>query len=331
MLALPERLHLGWTLCPTLGAALLLLIVQQGRKLFDHQTATIAVFLAVLSPCFLANCIGYMSHVSCAVLLVGASLLYLQGLNTSSKWRLSGSFGLLVYSCLTRPLTGVAILCVFVLFGLLYARGSRLRMIVVCMGVTSLLLAIGLTLIDNRVYTGGYWLSPYAWSRGLKVPTEITLDPRLMLQNLLVITRWSIEGTVLYTFPFAFLLSVYTVIHDWKMQPVKLLAVLLPAIVIAHLVQTEASASRIGERYYFEAVFALVLLAARGLILLMERWRPSRQAILTVVLGLASVQLLHQMFAANSILQWTYPYRASAKQVDGLPKRPYLVFLHRCQ
>jgi hypothetical protein len=32
------------------------------------------------------------------------------------------------------------------------------------------------------------------------------------------------------------------------------------------------------------------------------------------------------MFAANSILQWTYPYRASAKQVDGFPKRPYLVF-----
>jgi hypothetical protein len=97
MLALPERLHLGWTLCPTLGAALLLLIVQLGRKLFDHQTATIAVFLAVLSPYFLANCIGYMSHVSCAVLLV-ASLLYLQGLNTSPQWRLSGSFGLLVYS-----------------------------------------------------------------------------------------------------------------------------------------------------------------------------------------------------------------------------------------
>jgi hypothetical protein len=326
LLALPERLHLGWALCPALSAVLLLLTAQLGRTLFDNQTTTVAVFMAVLSPYFLANCIGYMSHVSCAVLLVGACLLYLQGLKTSSEWQLAGGFALLVYACLTRPLTGLVMLGVFVLFGLVYTRGN-LRAMVVGIGIASLLIAIGLTLIDNRVYTGFYWLSPYAWSRGLQVPKEVTLHPRLLLHNLLFLTRWSLEGTVLYTFPFAFLLGAYAVIRDWKTMPaVRLLAVLFPAIVIAHVVQTEPSASRIGERYYFEAVFAVVLLAARGLILLTEKWRPSRQAILALFFGLASVQLLHQIVVANSIRERTYPFRANAEMVDRLPQRPFVVF-----
>src|SRR5207302_9138507 len=129
----------------------------------------------------------------------------------------------------------------------------RLRRYIICIGITGVAIAMGLTLAYNKIYTGAYWLSPYTLKRGLNTPKEISLNPRLISRNLAFLTRWSLQNTLVYTFPFLFLLSAYAAVRDWKTAPkLRLLALFFPALVVAHLVQTETSASFLGERCYCE-------------------------------------------------------------------------------
>jgi hypothetical protein len=251
-----------------------------------------------------------------------------RALRTSATLWVLISFSLLVYACMIRPLTGVVSLCLVLAFGI-WGRihDVRLRRTVIGVGVAAFVLMVLLTLLYNRIYTGSYWLSPYALSRGVNIPKEISLNPRLILRNLAVMTRWSLEGTLLYTFPFVFLLAAHAAVCEWKKSPnVRFLAVVFPVLAIAYLVQTENSASFVGERYYFEGFFAVVLLAARGFAILAAEWKPSNVLVKAVLGGFILLQSGH--IAVTDILIRTHnaPYIRAADLAQQLPDRSYVVF-----
>ena len=77
ILALGQLLHIEWLVNPLLGLLLLILTHRLGLELFDEATARAAVALCVLSPYFLFDCVGYLSHTLCAVLIAAALLWWL--------------------------------------------------------------------------------------------------------------------------------------------------------------------------------------------------------------------------------------------------------------
>ncbi len=328
LLALPERLHLGWLVNPLLGALLLWFIFLIGEDLFGRDTAKLALLFAVLSPYFLVYSTGYMAHASCAVLTAGALCALLRALRRSAVLWVVISFSLLAYASLIRPLTGFVSIFLILAFGIRCSGDQpRLRRYIICIGITGVAIAMGLTLAYNEIYTGAYWLSPYALTRGLNTPKEISLDPRLILRNLAFLARWSLQNTLVYTVPFVFLLSVYAVFREWRTAPkVRLLAAFFPTLLVAYLVQTETSASFIGERYYFEAFFAILLLAARGFMLLGERWNSSKFAVTGLVVGFTLLQAEHLTLAGLLIKQRSGFYSQAAALAQHLPDRPYVVF-----
>jgi hypothetical protein len=326
LLALPERFHYGWLLNPLLGATLLWLIFQLGESVFDRDTAKLALVFAVLSPYFIVYTIGYMSHASCSVLVVGATLAMIRALRRQTALWVYTSFSLLVYACLTRPLTGIVSLCVIMAYGVRYSQ-PRLRRFIICVGIGAFALTVLLTLLYNRVYTGSYWLSPYALIKGVSTPKEISLNPISILRNIAFLTRWSLQNTLVYTFPFLFLLGAYAATNEWNRSPeVRLLAVFFPTLVVAHFVQTERSASFLGERYYFEGFFAVVLLAARGFTLFVKKWNPSKTALAGLTAGFLLLQIGHITLAGIVIKRHSDAYSRAVALVRRLPGEPYVVF-----
>jgi hypothetical protein len=308
---------------------LLWLIFRIGENLFDRDVAKLALVFAALSPYFLAYSTGYMAHASCAVLVAGASLALLRAIRLSAVTWVFVTFSLLTYASLIRPLTGVVSFVLILAFGIGYSEDQpRLRQSIICVGIAGIALAVGLTLAYNKIYTGEYWLSPYALSRGLSAPREISLNPRLISRNLAFLTRWSLQNTLVYTFPFLFLLSAYAAVREWRTAPgLRLLALFFPALVVAHLVQTETSASFLGERYYFEGFFGIPILAARGFTLLGDRWGASKPAVAGLLVGLALVQVGDVTLAGLLIKRQSALYGEAATLAQQLPDRPCVVFL----
>src|SRR5207245_11218560 len=127
---------------------------------------------------------------------------------------------LLAYSSLLLPFS--CFVCFFLILAFVIRCSGdrpRLRRSIICIGITGVAIAMGLTLAYNKIYTGAYWVSPYTLRRGLNTPKEISLDPRLILRNLAFLTRWSLQNTLVYTLPFVFLLSVYAVFREWRTAP----------------------------------------------------------------------------------------------------------------
>ena len=87
VLALPERLDLGWLMNPILDAILPMLVASIGREAFGARPGAVACAIVAFSPYFLSNVIGRMPHGLCAVLIAAATLFCLQGMRTGEAAR----------------------------------------------------------------------------------------------------------------------------------------------------------------------------------------------------------------------------------------------------
>jgi hypothetical protein len=194
---------------------------------------------------------GYMAHASCAAVIAAAALAMIRARRNSAIVWVVISFSLLVYACLIRPLTGVVSLCVMLAFGI-WNREDQARLKSyplyrywrLCAGSS----------IDTGIQQTLHGIILAFSLRALQRCWRPERDKSQSKINFatFVRDRWALEETLIFTFPFVFLLAAYTAIREWKRAPnVRFLAVFFPALVIAHVVQTENSASFIGERYYF--------------------------------------------------------------------------------
>jgi hypothetical protein len=315
VLAFPERVNAGWLVSPLLGALLLVLVGLAAREAYGPAVVFPAVAMAALSPYFLANSVGRMSHTLAATLVAAATVLCIQGLKAGKLSRFGWMFLPLVATFHVRPLTALVASLVLGVGALIGTRAQRaLCARVAALGGVAAVLALSSFLLYNWRFTGHPLLSPYALYRGTNIPLEVSVTVPQLARNLSLMWRFASQGTILYSFPFLAVLVIYALWVSKPKSSVPWILLALPcALVCAHLVQFEGSGAPIGERYWFEGYFAIVVLAAEGLRCLLVAWRPDHRTVVALVIGLAATQLGMMAEASTKLDEHNLPFREIAR------------------
>ncbi|NDQ56078.1 MAG: hypothetical protein GZ088_03265 [Acidipila sp.] len=329
ILALGMLAGLPWAISPLLGGLCLWTTHSLARRVFGSKIANLSVWIVVLSPIFITNVLGTMSHALCALCIVAACLLCFEGLKTLKALPFAGMFALGGFSCFVRPLTGFAITAVLGLSTLWYLRmHRRLWLRVFVLACIFGALTVGSFLQYDKKYTGSYLVTPYAAARGLRVPAEISGGTHQTLENLRVTTRFALQDTLLFAVPFVFLFAVYACSHEKeRLREVRILMFFFPAVVVAYLIQVEGSSASFGERYYFESLFAVAILGARGLILFVENNNFSRRTVNHLLLGALFLQLVMQVVSVHKFVYKLDPTRKIQEALNELTLSQAVVFM----
>ncbi len=293
VLALPEKVNAGWLVTPVLGALLLLITGMVAHHCFGGAIVLPAVVMAALSPYVLAYSVGRMSHALAAVLIALACLACLKGIATRSLSKFIWMCAFLLCTFHVRPYTAFVASMVLGTAVLISIRNERkLLTQVLTVGAVAAAAIAGSVAIFNWTYTGHPTLSPHAFAMGTHVPPETTLNLSLIARNIVTIWRFAAQTTWLFSFPFIFPLAAYGVWTERRSAAAWILAALFCAVVVAHLTVKDSSSSVIGERFWFEAFFAVVVLGARGLVCMYARWRPTRLTAAAVRCAVGAAQLI---------------------------------------
>ena len=317
-----------WVITPILSILSLWTIAAIGRELFSPQASLLAVCFAVLSSFYLVNSIGMMSHALCGLLSAVACFCLFRGLDAGRVSYFWGMFACLGFALQVRPYTGF-VLAVVMTSVSLWRTHTNLALCLRILSVGCFVGGIALmsVLVYNHLYTGHWLQSPYALAAGAQAPPELSFHPARIWQGIAEYGRQTFEESLVGIFPFAYLLAGYALFTEqqdrWK---VWVLAAIYVSLVIAYLAHPEGSGNFFGERFHFEGIFAVFLLAARGTTLLIERRRLSRTAIACVFAVLAFLQLSQQAAAAISVARQGEPYRKIRAASAHAPKG--IVFLH---
>jgi hypothetical protein len=329
LLSLGYRVSARWLLNPIFGLLELLAIAAIGKRLFSGETSVIAVFFAALSPFYLVNSIGMMSHAFCALLSIAACLALFNALASGSLWNYAAMFACLAAALQVRPYTGFVLTMVLTAAALWLSRNDRrLLLRILCLGAFFGAIALACVLLYNHTYTGNWFVSPYALAAGSNTPPELSFSAARIWQGIRQYAPRTAEESLIGTFPFAYLLAGYALIREKKRRSeLWILAALYFALVLAYSAHPEGSGVFFGERFHFEAFFAVLLLAARGLQLLCENWRIPRSALVWATILFTMMQVTQQAAAVKIVARMGQPYRkvreaVAASGVTGL------VFLH---
>jgi len=311
ILAIAEEVRLPWIVTPILGVLSLIAIAAIGRQLFSSDAVLLAVCFAVLSPFYLVNSIGLMSHSLCGYLTVLAAYCLFRGLDTGHLSYFWGMFACLAFAAQVRPYTAFAVGVVMTGAALWHTRAnSALSLRIV--GVACFLggIAVGAFLLCNHLYTGNWLVSPYAAAAGTSAPPELSLRPSGIFQGLTLYGRQAFQENLFSIFPFAYLLAGYALFTEQeRRREVWILAAIYFGLVLAYLAHPYGSGIFFGERFHFEAAFSVFILAARGATLLAQRWKIPGKTTALVLLALSFLQISHQALAILSIAQQSEPYR----------------------
>jgi hypothetical protein len=329
VLAIPESLGVGWLVTPLLGTLLLFLIGRIAREAFGPEVAGVATILTALSPAFLAYCTGRLSHALAGVLVAGATLACLQGVRTGRISRFVWMFALLVCGFHVRPFTMLVVAEVLSGGSLWMLRKDRPVLLrVASLAFLAAAASILTVLAYNRVFTGQYLLSPYAMERGIGVPVEIQATPAMMIHNVSNRLRFSAQSIVLFSFPFLFPAAAGGLwFFRKRCWAAGLLTTLFCAIAVAYLVQTEASASLVGERYWMEAFFGVSILAAAWVVRATSAAQTERTALIVAGVGLAVAQLVLTGFAAIKLDVASEPSREMRRLAESFQHCRCVVYL----
>jgi hypothetical protein len=309
VLAIPEKLHLGWAAAPILGALLLVITGIIAREAFGSRAVAPSLWIAILSPFWLATCLGRLSEALCAVLVAGACLYCLRAMRGRSLRNFALMYILLVPAFLVRPFTALVASAVFGISAVLWSRRDR-KLLTWVAGLSAIAAsaAVALTLLFNFMYSGSVWLSPYALYKGIAVPNEITASPARILANLLYPWRFSAQSILVYSFPFVFLLAAYGLWSQRRSWAAWLLAAVFPALVIGYLADSAGPSSIIGERYWFEGFFGISVLAGQALVTLVSAWRIRKRVAISAIASLTCAQLALTVATVTVLYSFSEPY-----------------------
>lgn len=327
VLSLGYLISARWLANPIFGALQLLVVAAIGGRWFSRKTGLLAALFAALSPFYLINSVGMMSHALCALLGATACLCLSIGLSTGKLRYYAAMFACLAFSLQVRPYTGFVLTAVLSIAALWCTRQDRRQLAqVLAVGVVFGALAIAGVLIYNHVYTGRWLVSPYAEAAGSDTPLELSFSPRVILHGMMRHGPFMLLETLLGSFPFLHLLAGYAIVREQQhRREIWILAAIYVGLVLAYLAHPYGYAVFFGERFHFEAFFALVLLAARGAQLLIERCQTRRAAVALLALG--AIQLGQLAFAVRFVSKQGEPYRRVKAAVTS-PCVSGLVFLH---
>jgi hypothetical protein len=305
VLALPERLGLGWLACPILAAFTLILVGKIARESIGEEAEFLAVAMTALSPYFFSISVGRMAHALMSVLVAGATLAFIRGIKTGRISFFAWMFAYLVFGFHVRPFTAfITAVVLGTALLMMTFRDTRRFALVATMGFGAAIVSVVSLLLYNWLFTGHALLSPYSLSRGeTGAPREISANLAVFLRNLETMWRFSAEATWLYTFP---LVAVAAGYGFWAFRRrskfTYVLAALGLSIVVAHFVQVESSSSVLGERYWTEAYFCLTVLASGAIVVLVEKGFGTRRMWNTAAISLAAFGVL--MIASALVRLW---------------------------
>jgi 4-amino-4-deoxy-L-arabinose transferase-like glycosyltransferase len=304
VLALGALAGRPWLVNPLLAAACVGLAYRAGRRLYGAPTGLLAAALLAASPFFLLHAGSFMGHVAALLWALAFLLLFAAAVSTGSRWAALGAGAALGMLFLTRPLTAVGIGLPYALWAAVATVRDRQRaraylpMLVGCAPFVAALLAW------NRLTTGDPLRSAYElyWSfdrvgfgAGIGAAGEFTVAQGL------VNTRGFLAALADYTFGWPYRLSLVpaalaTALAAGRLgrrgarrlwggpggngeEPTRvagsaatppeswdLLHVGVAASLVAVHVAYWNDVTVYGPRYYFEALGALALLSARGLV-----------------------------------------------------------------
>lgn len=313
-LSLPEKLGIAWLVNPILGLALLFLLPAISRELVeDDRVGRIAVVVAVLSPYFLSNVVGRMSHGFSAVLVACAVLQLSRGVRTEKLWHFAAMYALLILEMHVRILTGAVAAAVLGISALVMVRHHRrLAGRVLGLSIVAGAVAIGSVALYNYAVTGHAALSPYALSQQGMTANVMFLEPSAILHQILGEYRGTAQATMLYAFPFVFLLAAFGFAQLRRATPLaNVLLAIFVVLVLVHVI--EALSSVAGERYWFEGYPGIVVLAAFGVTRLWDAWRPSPARAVPVLAWLVAIQIGMTFATAVRMARISSPQRKVAE------------------
>jgi hypothetical protein len=317
-----------WLVNPVLGVVLLLLVNRLARP-WGRSTQILAVTLTAYSAYTLIYSVGFLSHASAALFAMAALAALFTGVQRERFRWIGLGFLLVLADTEIRPYTGavIAVLCAgYTLVALLHNR--RLLWPALAVIFVTACASGGLMLFVNRLFTGYFFLSPYAWFHNSTTIHELTLNPSLIARNIVSMYRWSVTDTITFTFPFVFVAAAYACAKERYMRRELIcLALLFPMLVIAYTLQTyQATGSIDGERYYYEGYAALCVVAARGFLLLTEGRQVRRRAARLGLAGLAAIHTVFIVIMLHDVESSLEPWRVAWKASIAAPVPP-MVFL----
>ena len=328
VLAVGYAVSAPWIITPILSLLSLVTIAAIGRQIFSEQVGLLAICFAILSSFYLVNSIGMMSHALCGLLSALACFCLFRGLDTGSLSYFWGMFACLGFALQVRPYTAFVLAVVMTAAALWRTRTQPafcLRIFAIGCLVGGI--ALFAVLVYNQLYTGNWLQSPYALAAGAQAPPELSFHPARIWQGIAQYGRQTFEESLIGIFPFAYLLAGYAVFseqeHRWE---TRVLAAIYISLVLAYLAHPEGSGNFFGERFHFEGIFAVFLLAARGAVLFIERWKSSRSAVTFALAVLVMMQLSQQAAAAITVARQGEPYRKLRAATAQVPNG--IVFLH---
>jgi 4-amino-4-deoxy-L-arabinose transferase-like glycosyltransferase len=330
VLSLGYWLHAPGLINPALSLILLLIAAAIARHCYSIETGRLAVLIAVLSPFFLVNSVMRMSHMVCSVLIASACLLLFRGLRSEKLAPFAGAFALLGATFFVRPYTAFVLTAVLGLSALWCVRTDRRLLAKVALaGVLFGALTISGMMAYNRRYTGSPFTSPYAQMAGRNAPPELSLRPSRIWGGIRIYGRLAFQETLFSTFPFVFLLAGYTLLREEKSRrETIILSALYPILILAYLLHPDGSGIFYGERFHFEAYFAIAVLGAQGLRLLAQQSGLPRSAWIMVVAALAVMQVAQLSIVSNVLLHRGIAYRRMEERTRRLSPTIGLVFFH---
>lgn len=298
-------LGVPWLIEPILGTFALLGIGLIAARLYDRRVATLAVLLGTLSPFYSYLAASYLSHTIALFYLVWGLWALLRFAQGEADWNLmlsAASFGM---AGLTRDLIAILFVAI-VLPGIVVLSWRRLRFDWprwVMPGIAFIAIAlifVSISLSFNRVLTGSPWVTPrslffpgdrFGFGTGVGFYGQHTLAAGLVnLDELLTILAIDLFGWPFYL-SLAFLAIPFLLRRangaDWLMLAG---SVFMTGAFVGYFYH----GIYLGPRYLFEILPFLLILTARGILILASS-------------GLDSAYRIHKWLSAKANMAMVSP------------------------
>jgi hypothetical protein len=317
---------IGWPLVMTLGAIVdapwvvgplclagaVVLLHEFARRAYGDRDARVATILMIASPMVVLMAGTWMSHLPTTLLVCATSLSVLKWREAESlpaACRRAAVVGLLLAATFTvRPLDALALGAAVGSFQLLALAGDRRkRASLLVQGVVGAAALVPLLVVNSRL-TGhplrfgydviwgpahrvGFHEDPFGELHTLSAGLENALEGVIGLNHFLL--GWPL--------PAMLLLGVLVGLGRGRSEWDRFLLLLVFTQVAAYVAYWGAS-SFLGPRFLFSALPAILLLIARGPLVIGERWGRRAGTAVLMMFGLSIVVSWAAAFESNSSL-----------------------------
>jgi len=276
LLALPIRLHFAQFFSPLLSAISLILVYLIATKLYDQKSGCIAALFYCVSPLTIILAGDYMTHTATQLFLLAGIYFGLMYVEDPRVWAAFFSGIFLGYAFGLRQLTAIAVAFPVVVYAILFHRKQILKIRAVFFIIGSLIMFV-LFLADNYVVNGS----------AIKVINPIQSSPTysiISVKNLPIGINIG-DSTLAFLppiifhnfFPVLFFALVFIPPIVYRKREDFLLLLIFFSLFILYMFTGAMGTHGYGPRYLFEALFALFILASRGVIWVYDQVRGARR------------------------------------------------------